>query len=181
MKRFLLSLIAFGFLAVVSAPAEAANRYAVCSTTCTWDNSSTAMWCATDTGCTGATAPTSADDVFLNTNTCVGGTTCTITVNANLSINSLTMGTCTASTTGCILDFATNNNNITIAGGMSATGTGTRTLNMGNGVWTWGAQGGNWNFITTAGLTLNPGSSSIVWVGSSTTTSFYGGAKLGVR
>lgn len=181
MKRFLLSLIALAFLAIFS-PAEAATRFAVCTVTCTWDNSSTAMWCATDTGCTGASAPTSSDDVTLNANTCVGGVTCTITVNATLSVRTITMGACTASTTGCILDFATNNNSITIAAGFSGTGTGTRTLNMGSGTWTLSGGSGSaneWDCTTVTNFTLNANTSTILYNAASILASrkFIGGGK----
>jgi len=71
--------------------------------------------------------PVSADNVTLDAATCVGGTTCTITVNTNFNITALTMGACTASTTGCILDFSINNNNVTLTGGLfDVSGTGTR-------------------------------------------------------
>ncbi len=163
MKRF---LIAAFLLCICVVSASAANRFAVCTTTCTWDNSSTAMWSTSSGGAAGASAPAITDDVIFDAATCVGGATCTATVNANLSIRSLVMGTCTATTTGCILDFSINNNNIAFADSspaLSISGTGTRTLRMGSG---------NWSFINSLGtmitaatstnLTLTAGTSTII-------------------
>lgn len=175
MKRFLLAL---AFICFDAISADAAARFAVCTTTCTWDGSSTAMWSTSSGGATGASVPGSADTVTLDAATCVGGTTCTIIVNTTVNVTSITFGACTASTAGCILDFATNNNNVTISTTFSGTGIGTRTLSMGNGVWTFGGgASATWNFLTTTNLTLNINSSTMVWVGASTSLSFFGGAK----
>lgn len=155
------------FFALTIGGAEAAARFGICATTCTWDNASTAMWSDSSGGATGFSAPTTVDTVTFDGNTCVGGTTCTITVNANLSINSLAMGTCTASTTGCILDFSANNNNIIF--GHAATsfnigGTGVRRLNMGSGTWSFAnvSTATMWNSAPATNLTLNANSSTIV-------------------
>lgn len=149
---------------------SAANRFAVCTTTCTWDNSSTAMWSTSSGGATGASVPTASDVATFDASTCVGGTTCTTTVNASLTIGSLVMGACTASTTGCILDFSVNNNNVAItpstAGATTAlniSGTGTRTLKMGSGSWTIAQQTGTiLNATSITNLTFNAGSSTII-------------------
>jgi len=165
MKRFIFSLL---FLLCTVTLADAANRFAVCATTCTWDGASTAMWSTTTGGATGASVPGSADAVILDGATCVGGTTCIITVNTNPTILSLTMGACTASTTGCILDFSVNNNNVTIGssstpGSFSGTGTGTRTLKMGNGTWTVIGTGTIWTLATVTNLTFTPGGSNLIF------------------
>src|SRR5258708_36798458 len=89
-------------LCLFTTVASAANRFAVCTTTCTWDGASTAMWSTSSGGATGASVPGASDPVIFDGSTCVGGTTCTTTVNTNPTIASLTMGSCTASTTGCI-------------------------------------------------------------------------------
>lgn len=159
--------------------ADSAARFAVCTTTCTWDNSSTAMWSATSGGATGQSAPTSADTVTLDAATCVGGVTCTITVNANLSINAFTMGACTASTSGCVIDFSANNNSITITDTFNNSGTGTRTLNMGNGAWVVNSSNANaWLQGTVTGLTFNANSSTLTINGSaSAARAFQGGGK----
>ena len=159
MKRFIFSLL---FLLCTVTLADAANRFAVCATTCTWDGASTAMWSTTTGGATGASVPGSADAVILDGATCVGGTTCTITVNTSPNILSLTMGACTASTSGCILDFSVNNNNLA-ATTISLTGTGTRTLKMGSGTWTITGTGTLWTLATATNITLTPGTSNLIF------------------
>jgi hypothetical protein len=175
-KLFGLILLALAFL---PGGAEAANRFAVCATTCTWDNSSTAMWSTSSGGATGAAAPTSSDDVILDAATCVGGTTCTITTFAGtISVANLTQSACTASTAGCILDAATNNTNFVISGstGYANTGSGTRTLNMGTGTWTISGNTGSWNIA--ASMTLSAASSTIEFTGAAAASrTFAGGAK----
>lgn len=180
MKNFLKAIALLAAL-IISTQVEAANRFAVCTVTCTWDNSSTVMWSTTTGGATGASAPGSGDSVVLDGATCVGGVTCTITVNANLNILSLTTGACTASTSGCVLDFSANNNNISVVN-VSLTGAGTRTLNMGSGTWTVTGNGGTaiWDCTTCGALTLNAGTSTLVFTPSGTASgsrNFTGGGK----
>ncbi len=176
-KLFGLALLALAFLA--SDPAQAANRYAICSTACTWDNTSTAMWSTTSGGATGASAPTSSDVAILDNNTCVGGTTCTITTFAGtISLSELQFSTCTGSTTGCILDASANNTNFTISSGgntVSFGGTGTRTLNMGNGTWNLTAGQAYWAGTNCTNLTLNANSSTITFSASITNQSRFDG------
>ncbi len=165
MKRTLLGLI---LLLASAVGAHAANRFAVCTVTCTWDNSSTAMWSATSGGGTGASVPGTSDAVILDAATCVGGVTCTITVNTTVAVQSITMGACTASTTGCILDFSANNNNVTVTAtlGMGISGSGTRTINMGSGTFTLSGNGGSvWDMATVTNLTLNAGGSTVLFSG----------------
>lgn len=150
----LLALVAFPSLA------EAANRFAVCTTTCTWDGSNLTMWSAASGGATGASVPGAADAVILDAATCVGGTTCTITVNTNPTVLSITIGACTASTTGCILDFSVNNNSPTVSG-FSITGAGTRNLKCGSGTFTMTGAGTPWDAGTTTGLTFNCASATL--------------------
>lgn len=169
MKNFL-RLAALLAVLAFTAPVEAANRFAVCSVTCTWDNASTAMWSTTTGGGTGASVPGASDAVILDAATCVGGVTCTVTVAANVSgttLQSITMGTCTASTTGCILDFSVNNpNSITLNGAgvnnFSVTGTGVRTLKLGSTTFTITNTNCNcWDATVTTSFTLNAGTSTI--------------------
>lgn len=170
MKKLLLLFIAL-FLSAVDA--NAANRFAVCVTTCTWDNSSTAMWSASSGGATGASFPIAGDNTIFDGATCVGGTTCTITVSANLHVASINMGACTASTTGCILDFSANNNNITFDSDFTNSGTGLRRLNMGNGIWTMPTTTGTlWNITTATNLTLNANGSTILFPTSNNSRTF---------
>lgn len=159
MKCFWLFL--FLFIALCTS-AGAANRFAVCTTTCTWDNSSTAMWSTSSGGAAGASAPGVADTAVLDASTCVGGTTCAITVNANLTVASITMGACTASTTGCVLDFSVNNNNVSIVS-FIISGTGTRTLRLGSGTFTFTTNASYAvDMSTTTNLTFSAGTSKVV-------------------
>lgn len=170
MKRFLFALL----LALWASPSFGANLFAVCSTACTWNNVSTAMWSASSGGATGAGPPTSADQVILDGATCVGGTTCTITVNANITVTALTMGACTASTTGCRLDFSTNNNNINITSQFSCTGSGVRRLDMGNGTWTMPSSSNLiWDCSNTTNMTLNANGSTIFFPSSNVIRTFF--------
>lgn len=178
MKKLFLSifLLLTGIL-----PVDAAARFLVaCTAACTWDASNTAIWSTTSGGGGGSSVPGSADTVTLDAATCVGGLTCTITVNTTVNVVSITMGACTATTAGCILDFSANNNNVTIQN-FSGTGTGTRTLNMGNGTWTdtmVTSPGTAWDFATTTNLTFNANSSTLLMTGSpATAATFNGGGR----
>jgi len=153
-KLFGPALLALAFL--VPDLAQAANRFAICATTCTWDNTSTAMWSTTSGGATGASAPTSADAVIIDAATCTGGTTCTITTfSGTISAQTITWGACTASTTGCIVDASVNNTNFTLnssgADTFSGTGTGTRKWVGGTGTYSLTHTGSNscFNMSTT--------------------------------
>lgn len=177
MERYLYALLII-FLCWLPSEAMAANRFAVCTTTCTWDGASTAMWSATTGGATGASVPGSADAVILDAATCVGGTTCTVTVNTTVNVLSITNGACTASTTGCILDFSVNNNNVT-ATLVSGTGIGTRNLKMGNGTWTiTGTSGTVWNFVNGTGQTFTANSSVLVFSASTVSTRTFSSTSL---
>lgn len=169
MKHFL-RLAALLACLIAPSAADAAARFLVaCTTACTWDNSSTLIWSTTSGGAPGSAAPVAGDAVTLDANSCVGGVTCIITVNANLAMTSLTMGACTASTAGCILDFSANNNTVALVN-FSGTGTGTRTLNMGSGTWTFTNTGSAivWDMTTITNLTFNAGSSTISILGTPT-------------
>lgn len=162
--------IAFLLFALLWVTAAQATRFAVCTTTCTWDGSSTAMWSTTSGGATGASVPGVGDDVTFDAATCVGGTTCTITVNTNFNISSLNTGACTASTSGCVMQFATNNNSPTFStNGWNNSGTGTRTINCGSGTFSFTGTGANaisWD--TTTNLTLSCASATFAVSGSTT-------------
>lgn len=175
MKRYLFILAALAFAALAE-PAEAAARFAVCSGTCTWDNTSTAMWATSSGGATGASAPVAGDDVTLDANTCVGGTTCTITTFAGtIAANSITWGACTASTTGCIIDASVNNTNFTLtsagASSFSGSGSGTRKWLAGTGTYDLTQTGAN-NCFAMQTVTNDQGSvfSGATWSCSGNTT-----------
>ena len=183
LRKLLLALA----LLVCASAAEAANRFAVCTTTCTWDASDTSMWSTTSGGGTGASVPGTGDAVVFDAATCVGGTTCTVTVNVTVAVQSITMGACTASTNGCILDFDTNDNNITLSAqtGMSCSGTGTRTLSMGSGTWTFnsGAAGTIWSCATVTNMTCNCSAATMVMGATGVTglQTFSGGGLTGAN
>lgn len=149
-------------LLLLTTTADAGVRYAICPTTCTWDASNTGMWAGSSGGATGAPVPVGVDGAIFDSNTCVGGTTCTITVNTNPTVDFLEFDTCTGSTTGCILDFSANNNNITINSQYLGNGGGLRTLKMGNGTWTIVAGSGIvWDSSATTNFTQVSGNSTI--------------------
>lgn len=180
-KLILAAALYLGALACLLSPtaAQAANRFGVCTVTCTWDGASTAMWSASSGGATGASVPGVSDAVIFDGATCVGGVTCTITVNTAVTVQSITMGACTGATTGCIVDFSANNPNLTMAS-FSGTGAGTRTLNMGNGTWTLTATSTNvWDYTTVTGLTHNANSSTLTFSGitATNTRNFQTGGK----
>ncbi len=154
-KLFGLALLALAFLAPDLA--QAANRFLTCNTACTITAADTSIW-GTVSGGTGATVPTTTDDVILDANTCVGGTTCTATFGAgyNPTWISFTMSLCTASTSGCIVDANTNGNTITLTGatGFVNTGSGTRTLS--GGTWVLSAASVNWNSVASATISNSP-------------------------
>ena len=125
----------------------------------TWDASSTTNWSATTGGAGGASVPTSADTVTIDASSGSG----TITVNTNFTITTLTCGAMNMT-----LDFSANNNTPTITSSFTISGTGTRTLNMGNGVWTF--SGLAFTIGTITNLTINQGASSILFTNTSNST-----------
>jgi hypothetical protein len=130
-----------------------------------WNNSNTANWSTTTGGGGGSAVPTSSDAVTFD-GASGGGTVTVDSPNGAgvVTVQSITMGAFTGT-----LDFATNDNNVTLTAtpGLSVSGTGTRTLNMGDGTWTIsvGAGGTVFTFGTTTNLTFNANSSTIVLSG----------------
>jgi hypothetical protein len=92
-----------------------ADRYLVGTGSRTWDGSNTAIWSATSGGATGASAPTSSDNVIWDVNSGAG----TITVAAGAACAALTI-TPTAAKTH-VLSLATN---FAPAGALTITGNG---------------------------------------------------------
>jgi hypothetical protein len=132
----------------------------------TWDNADTTHWAATTGGAGGASVPVSTDTVTFDGSSGGG----TVTVNhATLNIQTLTLTAFTGT-----VDFATNNNNITISGTggnvLVRTGSATNTLNMGNGTWTLSAAGTIINFGSATNFTLNSNSSTVSVTNTSATT-----------
>lgn len=141
--------------------ASAANCFWV-GGTATWDGSNFTSWATssggTGAGCPGATNVPTSSDVAIFDASSGGGT---VTVNATISISSLT----TTAFTGT-LDFSANNNNVNIgtvtpaANGWADT-SGTHTVNMGSGTWTMDANTGIFSWAG-VNLTLNANSSTLV-------------------
>lgn len=123
-----------------------------------WDATNTNNWVTTTGGTNyGQTVPGAADTVTLDGSSGGG----TVTVNANLSVSTLTVSAFTGT-----LDFSANNNNITL-GAISSwvdAATGVHTTNMGNGTWTFSATAGGTiiNLTASANHTLNANGSTIL-------------------
>lgn len=81
----------------------------------TW--SSTTKWSATSGGASGASVPTSADDVIFDANSAV--TNCTITVTATANCNQLTVSSKTSDGTGGFLFVASSAQTLNCYGGIS--------------------------------------------------------------
>jgi hypothetical protein len=124
----------------------------------TWDASSTTNWSASTGGAGGASVPTPSDAVTIDASSGSG----TITVNTNFSIGLFTFGAMNMT-----LDFSVNNNS-PIINGANFAGGGTRTINMGNGVWT--STGTTLTANNFTNCTLNQGNSSIVFTNTSAST-----------
>jgi hypothetical protein len=125
----------------------------------TWDASTTTNWSATTGGAGGQSVPGSADTVTFD-GASGGGT---VTVNTTVNVTSITMGAFTGT-----LDFSAHNNNVTVQS-FSGTGTGARTLNMGNGTWTV-TGGGGWNCLTVTSFTFNANGSTLIFSRNSLTS-----------
>lgn len=100
----------------------------------------------------------------------------TVTVNTTVAIQTIDMSAFTGT-----LDFAPNDNNVTLSGASAFinTGSGTRTLNMGDGTWTLSAGTALWNCQGNTNFTLNANGSTIAFTGTATSSNrrFLGGAK----
>jgi len=130
-----------------------------------WDASDTTHWASSSGGAGGQTVPGASDTVTFDGSSGGG----TVTVNTNFSVVSVTMGAFTGT-----LDFATNNNSPTM-GSFSTTGSGTRTLNMGSGIWTLTGNAATiLNMDITTNFTLNSGTCVInaTYSGSTGTRTF---------
>jgi hypothetical protein len=126
----------------------------------TWDASDTTHWAATSGGAGGQSVPGAADTVTLDGSSGGG----TVTVNTTVTVASITMSAFTGT-----LDFATNDNNVNLVSFVS-TGSGTRTLNMGDGTWTITQTAGvAWNQGGATNLTFNANGSTLVFAGTSAT------------
>lgn len=132
----------------------------------TWDSSTTTHWAASSGGAGGQSVPGSADAVTFDGSS--GGGTVTVNFGGTVTVQSLTMGAFTGT-----LDNSANNNNVTLQT-FSGTGSGTRTLNMGNGTWT--VTGTSWNMLTITNLTFNGNSSTLIFTNTGSSVTFTGGS-----
>ena len=140
----------------------------------TWDASDTTHWSTSTGGAGGASVPGSGDAVIFNELSAPLGGTCT--VNTTVTVQSITMGAFTG-----VLDFSANNNNVTLSLAFSGTGTGVRTLNMGNGLWTvQGFNNNTWDYSTVTNLTHVANNSTLSFIPSTTpvgSIAFVGGGR----
>lgn len=114
-------------LLLVSLPVWAADRYWVGGGG-TWDSSSTANWSTSSGGSSGASAPTSSDNVFIDANSGAGTIlVATAVTSAALDFNGYT-GTFNLQSGG---GSVTASGNIRLASGMTYTGTGVLSQNGG--------------------------------------------------
>lgn len=122
----------------------------------TWDASDTTHWSGSSGGSGGSSVPGSSDTVTFDGSSGGG----TVTVNTAVNVVSITMGAFTGT-----LDFAAHDNNVTLQT-FSGTGSGTRTLNMGDGTWTITGAGAVgtlsvWDMTTVTNLTFAANGSTI--------------------
>lgn len=154
-----------------------ANRFWVAGTGA-WDSTAGAKW-GTLSGVADSASLPGTGDVAIFDALSGGGTVTVDSPNGAgvVTVQQITMGAFTGT-----LDFSANNNNVTLSVAFSGTGSGTRTINLGNG--TWLIQGFNanvWDITTATGLTLNANSSVISIIPSSASPTgsmnFVGGGK----
>lgn len=127
--------------------------------------STTTHWATSSGGTGGAGVPGSSDTVTFDGSS--GGGTVTPNFGGTGAFVSVAMGAFTGT-----LDFSANNNSLTlsaISAAFNCSGSGTRTLKMGNGTWTLTSTNGGgltpWNMTNTSNLTLVANSSTIVFSG----------------
>lgn len=158
-----------------------ANRFWVGGTG-TWNSGSTAFWSTTTGGAGGASVP-GTSDVAIFDGSSGGGTVTVDSPNGAgvVTIQALTCGAFTGT-----LDFSANNNDVTLANmaggqdGLNASGTGTRTINLGSGTWTitMTVLANLVNLTTTTNLTFSGASADFVINGTTANArTFIGGGQ----
>ncbi len=165
LRRFFISL---GFLFALSAPAWAINC-AVANGTCFWIGGTgtldlatdSAHWSSTTNGSTCSCEPIASNILTFDACTGCSGSTVTVAIGGG----TLTAGGITMSAFTGTLDFAANDNNVALSGAFSNSGSGARTINMGDGTWTItaAAVGNPWNQAGATNLTFNANSSTLVF------------------
>ena len=141
-----------------------ANRFWVAGTE-TWNSTAGAKW-GTLSGVTDSASLPGTGDVAIFDSLSGGGTVTVDSPNGAgvVTVQQITMGAFTGT-----LDFATNDNNVTLSVAFSGTGTGVRTLNMGDGTWLMSATSGVvWDCGTVTNFTLNANSSTLTISASAT-------------
>lgn len=161
-------ILTLAILFCASSPAWAVNC-AVASGTCFWIGGTgtldlatdSAHWSNTSGGVTCSCEPLTTNTLTFDGSSGGG----TVTVNANITANGITADAFTGT-----LDWATNNNNVTINAGFtfSMSGAATHTLNMGSGTWTINGQNSTtgitlFNLATDSALTLSAASVNLVF------------------
>lgn len=126
-----------------------------------WTATNTSNWAASSTateGSGGQTVPGSSDTVTFDTNSDGG----TVVVNTTVTVQSLTTSTFTGT-----LDFATNDNNVTlsVATAWTDAGTSAHTINMGDGTWTLSGTSGTTINFSGSNMTLNANGSTVSLTG----------------
>lgn len=136
----------------------------------TWNATNIGNWGTASGVGSGAAVPTSADTVTFDAAS--GGGIVTVNFGGLITIQSLTCGAFTGT-----LDFAANDNSVTLntATGFAGSGSGTRTINLGDGTWTLSASGANWTQTTVTGLTFNANGSTIAFTSTTLNTKTFAG------
>jgi hypothetical protein len=126
----------------------------------TWDNTNDLIWSTSSGGANDTTHPVDGDAVILDAASGGG----TVTLGADIVVTSITMGAFTGTFAGSTYSPTMDTFN--------CSGTGTRTLNMGSGIWNIrGNATGVFTWATTTNLTLDIGTAvvSLTYSGSSGT------------
>jgi hypothetical protein len=172
-KLFGLFLLALAFLAPNAA--YAVNCFWVGGTG-TWDNSAITHWAPTTggaaTGCQTSNAAPAAGDAITFDGSSGGGTVTPNGTIAGIAFGSLTAGQFTGT-----LAFNTNNPNMSFTGLVSFSGTGTRTIDMGSGTWTFTGNSTVFTCATSTGLTPTFQNAPLSFTGNNNFRTFAGGGR----
>lgn len=141
----------------------------------TWDNATTTHWSLSTGGAGGAAVPTTGDTVTFDGSS-GGGTVSVSATISGLSLATLTTGAFTGT-----LDFSSGNPNLTLTSNpaFAANGSGTQTINLGSGTFTMNNGAGTLADFTNSNLTLNAGTSTLLFNSTTPATqrTFGGGSK----
>lgn len=129
----------------------------------TWDLSATTHWASSTGGSSGTSAPGSADTVTIDASSGTG--TVTPNYGGTGTFQSIACGAM-----GMTLDYSVNNDAVTLTAtaGFTGSGSGVRTIRLGNNTWTISATANNatvFNIGTTTNLTFAANSSTLEFSG----------------